>query len=176
MSKIHASHLRRLALATLTLLALTAGLPALAGFDQERSFKSDELTVHNMIGEIRISGHGGSEFEVLVQVRGKDAGSDLLRIEVDEGSSPELAVVFPLDKEKSYVYPAMGSKSKSSFTLDKEGAGWLSSLLGSISSRKITVKGSGSGLEVWADVEIRVPAGGSLVMKHRRGRDRREER
>ena len=72
MREIPASHPHRFALAALALLALAAGLPALAGFDQERSFQTDQLTVHNMIGEIRISGHGGSSFEVLVHVRGDD--------------------------------------------------------------------------------------------------------
>ena len=101
MRKAHLSYPHRFVLAAAALLALAAGLPALAGFDQERSFQTDSLTVHNMIGEIRVSGHGGSGFDVLVHVRGDDASEELIRIEVDEGSSPELAVLFPVDKERS---------------------------------------------------------------------------
>jgi hypothetical protein len=31
---------------------------------------------------------------------------------------------------------------------------------------KVTVKGSGSGLEMWADVEVRVPSGATLSVRH----------
>ena len=129
--------------AVLALLLLAAGLPALAALEEQRSFSSDELTVYNLIGEIRIEGHGGSDFEVAVHVRGDDAKEGLIQLETEEGASPELAIVFPLDQERSYVYPKMSGKSKTSFTLEKNGDSWLSALLGSISGKKITVRGSG---------------------------------
>ena len=156
----------RPALLAPAVLCLILAAPALAEFDQERSFQTDNLTVRNLIGEVRVTGHGGSGYDVLVRVRGKDASPDLVQIQTDEGANPVLTVVFPLKQERDYVYPAMGKKSKSTFTVDKGSDSWLSSLMGSLSGRKITVRGSGSGLEVWADVEIRVPTGGSLQVKH----------
>ena len=76
----------------LTILLLGLALPALAGFDEQRSFSSDTLTVNNLIGEVRVTGHGGSTFEVQVSVRGSDASRDLIRIRTEEGGKPEICV------------------------------------------------------------------------------------
>lgn len=156
----------RVALIVLPFLVLAAALPALAGFDKQQTFQADSLTVNNLIGEVRVSSHAGSGFEVLVRVRGEDASPDLIQIRTKDGAVPELSVVFPVDEKRNYVYPALGAGSRTSFTFKKDGGSWLAELLGSLGSRKITVRGSGSGLEVWADVEIMVPAGGTLNVNH----------
>ena len=154
-------------LAALSILALGAALPARAEFDKSQSFQADSLTVNNLIGEVRISGHSGSAFEVLVKVRGEDASPDLIEISSTSGGSPELTISFPIESERRYVYPALGAGSKTSFSFGKnEGGSWLAQLLGAVGSRKITVVGRGSGLEVWADVEVKVPAGGSFTLNH----------
>jgi hypothetical protein len=150
----------------LPVFVLLLALPALAGFDEQRSFSSDTLTVNNLIGEVRVTGHGGSTFEVHVSVKGSDATRELIQLRSDEGSKATLTVAFPIKDHQNYVYPALGSKSKTSFRIDNQGDSWLSALLGSLSNRKITVRSSGSGLEAWADVEIRVPAGASLKVNH----------
>jgi len=155
----------RLALAVLACLALAVP-PALAAFDQSRSFQADSLTVNNLIGEVRVSGHAGSTFEVLVRVRGADASPELIEIRTKEGAAPELTVGFPIHRERDYVYPALGAGTRASFSMSEGGGSWLAELIGAASSRKITVRGSGSGLEVWADVEIKVPAGAVLRVNH----------
>jgi len=153
--------------AVLSLLALAAALPAWAEFDKSQSFQADSLTVNNLIGEVQVSGHAGSTFEVLVRVRGEDASPELIEISSTSGASPELTISFPIESERRYVYPALGTGSKTSFSFGKnEGGSWLAQLLGSVGSRKITVVGSGSGLEVWADVEVKVPAGGTFSLNH----------
>lgn len=157
---------RRLSLALLALLASVTALPALAGFDESRSFPAGSLTVNNLIGEVRVGGHSGSEFEVLVRVRGRDASTDVIEVRTRNGANPELTIAFPVDSERNYVYPALGAGSKSSFSFDREGESWLAELLGALGSRRITVRGSGSGLEVWADVEVKVPPGGVLNVNH----------
>jgi hypothetical protein len=148
------------------ILLLALAVPALAAFDEQHRFDGSELTVRNLIGEIRISGHEGSGFDVRVHVRGKDASPGLLLIDAETGAQPQLIVTFPIDKERQYVYPALGPNSKTSFTARKGDSSWLSALLHSVSQRKITVRGSGSGVAVWADLEILVPAGGTLVLDH----------
>jgi hypothetical protein len=150
----------------LPVLFLALALPALAGFDEKHSFSTDSLTVNNLIGEVRVTGHGGSAFEVHVSVKGSDATRELIEIRSEEGSKARLTIAFPIQEHRNYVYPGLGSQSKTSFTIDKQGDSWLSSLLGALSSRKITVRSSGLGLEAWADVEIRVPAGASLKVNH----------
>jgi DUF4097 and DUF4098 domain-containing protein YvlB len=89
-----------------------------------------------------------------------------MRIESTEGPSGELTVVFP--PSSRYVYPKLGPGSRATFSKDSTDGerSWLSSLLGGLGSDTITVSGSGSGLEVWADVEVRVPAGKRLVVRH----------
>jgi hypothetical protein len=147
--------------ATLLLSALLA-VPALAGFQETKSFGGSELTVNNLIGEIRVAGHSGSDFEITVNVQGGDASEDRVAIRQD---GDQLSVVFPVSESRKYVYPALGRGSRTSFTPNKN-EGWLSQVIGSMSGRRIEVTGSGSGLEVWADIEIRVPTGSSLTVNH----------
>jgi hypothetical protein len=154
-------------LLVLVLVLLGAGLyPAWAEFQERRSFGADTLTVRNLIGEIQVRGHGGSSFEVRVNVKGSDASPERVRVESEDGSRGELAVVFPLDEERKYVYPKLGQGSRSTFSMSDDGDSWLSKLMGEMLKRRITVSGSGSGMEVWADVEVLVPAGRTLVVKH----------
>jgi len=136
-------------------VVLVAALPqAVAGFDETRSIASDSLTVNNLIGEVVVQGHGGSGFEVVVNVRGKDGSRENIQV-VQQGS--ELSVIFPPDQRK-FVYPKLGAGSKTTF--NPRGDSWLSEVLGG--SGRVEVRGSGSGMEVWADIEIRVPSGSDL--------------
>ncbi|MCP3981091.1 MAG: DUF4097 domain-containing protein [bacterium] len=131
---------------------------ALAGPSETRTIDGDRLTVRNLIGEVRIEGGGGSDFEVVVETNGSDAKQGMIRI---EQSGDELEIVFP-SGETDYVYPAMGRNSSTNIRID--GDSWLSRLLGT--NKKIRVRGSGDGLELWADVTVRVPRGGELGIEH----------
>ena len=147
-------------------LALAVALPAMAGYAENHTFSSDELTVRNLIGEIQVTGHGGSAFEVEVTVRGKDASDGIVRVRAEEGSHATLDVVFP--SEGRFVYPNLGRGSRTTIRIgDHEDNGWLSNLLGHMFDKnRIEVRSSGTGLEVWADVTIRVPNGATLIVKH----------
>ena len=146
MNKIHTS-LRTLAI--LAVVLVVALPPALAGFDETRTIDAKSLIVNNLIGEVHVTGHGGSEFEVVVHVRGKDATRENIQV-VQEGS--ELSVIFPSDQRK-FVYPKLGAGSKTTFNPRSDN--WLSQIIG---TGRIEVRGSGSGMEVWADLEVRVPS------------------
>jgi hypothetical protein len=146
-----------------------AGLTALAVFpaaaadlSQSHTFTSRTLEVANLIGEIEVEPAAGSAFEVDLDIRGADAARDLVRI---EKRSDGLAVVFPLDESRQYRYPAMG-RGRSQIGFDDDS--WLSSLLGGLTgrSRHIEVSGTGRGLELWVDMTVRVPRGGSLTVDH----------
>ena len=153
----------------LVVLALGVALhPAQAEFEERRTIDASALTVHNVIGEIQVRGHGGDSFEVRVNVRGADASPDRIRVELKEGSRASLAVVFPLDEERSFVYPKLGSGSRTTFSTGNDDS-WLSQLLGGLGRGRITVRGSGSGMEVWADVEVLVPKGKTITIKHGAG-------
>jgi hypothetical protein len=158
---------RRILLPALALLVCTLCMPGAvqADFSHKESFDAGELRINNLIGEIRVEGHGGGSFEVEVNVRGRDASPERMEIRADKGARATLSVVFPLNEERNYVYPKLGSRSKTSFTVEK-GDSWIASLFGGLTGRRITVRGSGSGLEIWADVTVHVPQGATLHVKH----------
>ena len=150
----------RLSIAVLA-LALLAVPTALAGeYSDTMTFDSDSLIVRNLIGEVDVK-PGGSQFEVTVHVRGADADRDAIEFDQD---GDELRLVFP--DAKKFVYPKLGN-GKMNFSMgDGEG-----SLLGALfgRGRRIQVSGRGSGLELWADVEIKVPDGAELKVYHGAG-------
>jgi len=156
--------LRRLG-PSLALVALTAA-PAPAQPTETFTFEAETLAIGNLIGAIDVEAASGSRFEVEVRVQGRDARPDSLRFERREGRRAALEVVFPIDRERRYVYPELG-RGNSSFRLhDRSDGGWLSELIDAVTSPEIRVVGSGDGLELWADLTVRVPAGGALEVRH----------
>ena len=148
-----------LSIVALVVAASVAGPPALADFEERKSFSDDSLVVRNLIGEVTVKGHSGSDFEVRVQVQGRDASRETIEIQTGTG---ELSVIFPIDRERDYVYPRLGSGSRTNFSMSRDDSGWLGALFDGLRNRRITVRGSGSGMQVWADVEVLVPNGKSL--------------
>lgn len=138
-------------------LVLAAFPGGAADFTETKTFSSSSLTLTNLIGEVRVTGHRGSGFEVVVAVHGKDASRDAVKLETGGDS---LTIVLP--ESKTYRYPGLGSADSVSFDPDDGDGGWLGALLG---RSQIKVTKSGSGLEAWADVEIRVPQGGELRLR-----------
>lgn len=142
------------------LLALTLA-PAWAAQPETKTFASERLTVRNLIGEVRVEGHSGSDFEVDVLVSGRDAGDGMIRMKATEN---QLDIVFPGDQTQ-YVYPRLGRRSSTSLKLG--GNSWISDLIeGASGAERVEVSASGAGLELWADVTVRVPRGGRLEIKH----------
>jgi hypothetical protein len=135
-----------------------------AAFDERLSVSADTVVVRNLIGEIDIEGHGGSDFEIEVRVQGEDATPERVQVRLDEGRRAEVSISFPLDESKRYVYPRLKG-GKVSFGTDDQGGSWLTRLFGGIGSN-IKVAGGGSGLEIWADATVRVPAGSKIVIEH----------
>ncbi len=154
----------------LTLIALLPTLLAArahgAEITRDFTFAGDNLRVSNLIGEIAVRQGSGDAFRVTVNVRGDDAAPEVLQLVQKDGG---LQVVFPLEKHHDYVYPPLGHSSRSTFTAhetDPNEKSWLRRTFGMISGNRVTVRGSGRGLEVWADLTIEVPRGGSLELRH----------
>jgi len=152
----------RAGLTAAVVLTLLTG-PAWGRTIEKRSFEGDTVEVQNLIGAIRVEGHGGSGFAVEIDIQGQDSTDVPVRIDSD-GSS--LTLVFP--RAERYVYPELGAGSRSSFSMnDGDSGGWLSRVLDEALRRgRIEVAGSGTGLEVWADLTIKVPQGGRLAVRH----------
>lgn len=164
--------LRRFPVALL-LLVLAATLLARAAFagDLHREFQFDsrQLDVANLVGEITIEGGSGDQFVVEIDVRGDDAEEGILNFVVEEGSKARLAVQYPTKKHTKYVYPPMGRFSNTSISYGDEresNGSWLKQVFSGSFGHWIKVSGRGSGLEIWADITILVPEGGSLKMKN----------
>ena len=155
------------ALLAVAVLAATSAAQAETGSAQTFTFDQTELEIRNLIGQIAVSGHDGPAFEVLVTFHGKDAADGAMKVIREEhGDRGQLAIQFPSDRGK-YVYPPMGRNSSTSFsTSDDEDRSWMAKVIGELFGGKVTVKGSGSGLEMWADVEVRVPSGATLSVRH----------
>jgi Toastrack DUF4097 len=159
----------RAQLVTMLLMLIVIALPA-QGSEYEKTFNfdADELKISNLIGQVDVRSGSGDQIRVTVNVKGEDAEAGILEFKVDEGSRSELLILFPTDEHKKYVYPELGrGKTTVSYRDEGDGGSWLKKVMGS--GDRITVRGKGSGLEVWADVLVEVPRNRSLEVKVRVG-------
>jgi hypothetical protein len=155
-------HALRATLVACACLALA--LPALADSTQDFTFDSDHLEVVDMIGAVTVTQARGDAFTVKVTMRGEDAADGVLTVETEEGRDARLVVVYPVKEHDEYVYPPMGRRSQSRihFHQHEQDGSWLRKLIHAADG--VEIRGKGNGLEVWADLEIGVPEGGSLKM------------
>lgn len=129
--------------------ALLVGLPvgATAQGTETVRLTGDRVALYNVAGEVRVEAGSGSD--VVVEVTRGGAEADRLRVErVDEDGRQAVRVVYP---STSVVYPRMGPRSNTNSTSDRFFGG-----------ERVEVRGSGDGVEAWADVTVRVPAGRDL--------------
>lgn len=141
-------------------LALLALVPALASPAAGRTYSltGDDVAIWNPAGEIHVAPATGNAVEVEVSLMGRDAGQVTVNDQPLAGR-PTLRVLYP--EGRSIVYPAMGRWSGTNTDIRKDGT-WGNdrhSLSLSLFSRRVSVKGSGSGTEAWADLVVRVPRG-----------------
>ena len=160
----------RCGLALAALVAATVlSAPAFAEFDESHRFDARSLEVTNLIGKVAIGQATGDEFEVEVSVRGADGVRRNIEIEQERGSRARLDVVFPVDDERRFVYPEFSRRRAQLWFREGRSSSLLGEILRAVSGRRIRVQRSGSGMEVWADLTIRVPEGASLTLQHGAG-------
>ncbi len=156
---------RMLLASHLALIMPTAAVTA-GEFTEYLRFDAQELVFVNVIGEVEIEQAAGSDFEIEIAVQGRDASREVIQVQSWQEREAKVVVTFPLDEERNFVYPRLGRKGKATIAIPgdlcEEGS-WLARLLNSMSHKKVHVSGSGSGLEVWADATVRVPAGKRFV-------------
>jgi len=161
-----------LAAIALVLFGLAWAVPALSQIQKDFVFSGDELTVANMIGKVEVGSAAGKDFTVEVRVMGSDATDDWLDFDVTEGREASLLIQFPLEEHDEYVYPALGRHGRTTISYREDqdqDESWIKRVLSGITCKRVTVRGRGDGLEVWADITIGVPDGGSLVVVDRVG-------
>ena len=118
----------------------------------------------NLVGEVVVEAAAGDAFELQVKVRGSDASRDLVGIETEEDGKTIVKIVFPVDREKRYIYPPLG-RSDATLSPDDGDDGLVHRVLRSLKGDRIKVSGRGKGLEVWADVVVKVPRGATAIVR-----------
>ncbi|MBK8165148.1 MAG: DUF4097 family beta strand repeat protein [bacterium] len=165
---------RRSSSATVLCLVLIALLPTLLhpqparGAETTREFtlKTSSLYVGNLIGAVDVRPGTGDAFRVAVRLQGDEEAIAMIDLQQESNA---LRIVFPLDRHLKYVYPELGSGFRVSTGIraeTREEKSWLRRTFGHFKERQLTVRGSGEGLEVWADVVIEVPSGRALTLRH----------
>lgn len=150
---------RWLVAGALAALAL-AGVGPLAA--QERyALEGNRVAVHNLAGVVRVEpGSGGA---VVVEVaRG---GADAARMRVETGRDDGEAVLRVVTPGDRVVYPRLGRSSSTSLRVRGDGR-----IGGGAGSRTVRVTGRGRGVEAYADLVVRVPAGRTLALHQGVGR------
>jgi hypothetical protein len=136
------------------LIALAVALPA--GAQEVHRIPGAEVAIFNLAGTTHIVRGTGSD----VVVRLTRGGSDAARLEVEVGEvggRQTLRVRYPGDQ---IVYPEMGRSSRTNVRVRDDGT-FGGDARG---ADQVEVRGSGGGLEAWADLVVEVPAGKDVVV------------
>ncbi len=141
--------LSRAGAAALTIAVMASPVTA----QQEYSLSGDEVAIYNLAGTAEIVRGGGSDVIVRVLRGGGDAAQ--LEVEVGRIDGREvLRIVYPGSR---IVYPELGRRSQNTVRVAADGT-----FRGSRRGDRVTISGSGRGIEAWADLLIMVPPGKSV--------------
>lgn len=138
----------------LALLALLGGFlsPERTGAQEEIRLSGQEVAVYNLAGRVDIAAGSGSD--VVVQVtRGGNDGRELTLDVIRVDGKEALVIRYPAGR---VVYPEMGRGSRTRVRIRDDGT------FGGGVGRggdQVDIRGSGPGVEAWADLRISVPAG-----------------
>jgi lia operon protein LiaG len=139
-----------------SIVPLLVGVSAGAQATERRAVGGSAVAIYNLAGQVRVEGGGGSD--VVVEVTRGGAQAARLRIETGpRGEWQTLRVIYPSDR---VVYPRLGGwGSRTTLQVDDQGYfddsdGWRRG-----GRDRVEIRGSGPGLEAWADLRIVVPRG-----------------
>ena len=142
---------RKAACGTAWILAACV-LAAPAASQEVQSLAGQDVAVYTLTGRVQVVRGSGAD----VVVRITRGGADASQLQVETGQidgRSTLRVVFPDDE---IVYPEMGRGSNTQMSVRADGT--FGDGNGRSGSR-VRIRGSGSGLEAWADLVVEVPAG-----------------
>ena len=151
-------------LAWLSIALLAAALRAES--TETFTFRSDTLSVANLIGAVELVEGSGSDFRVEARVRGRDAEKAGIGFDVVDSSRARLLVEFPVDRHRRYVYPDHRGRTTLSSGYNHDRGSLLGRIFSALRGGDLEVHQSGSGLEVWVDLTIQVPREGTLVLEN----------
>lgn len=135
-------------------MALAVGFMPVTGAQAQEAFRvsGNEVAIYNLAGEAHITVGSGSEVVVRVTRGGGDA--ERLDIETGEvGGRETLRIIYPDDQ---IVYDRMSRRSQTQIRVRDDGTFGDGRRRG---GERVEIRGSGRGLDAWADLEIEVPRG-----------------
>lgn len=142
---------RSVAVATVAVLLIAA--PAL-GQTERVALSGARVAIHNIAGEVHVEGGSGSDVVVTATRGGSDAGRLTFETRTFDGIET-LIIRYPGDE---VVYPRL-DRGRTEVTVAEDGR--LDE-----GHRRVRVRGSGGGLEAYADLRIQVPAGKDVAIHH----------
>lgn len=133
--------------------AATLLVGAVAGEAQEEyRLSGSDVAVYNLAGHVSLVRGSGSDVVVRVTLGGDDASR--LSVEVGQVRGREaLRVIYPDDE---IVYPELGRGSNTQIRVRSDGTFGDG---GEGRGDRVSIRGSGGGMEAWADIVVEVPAG-----------------
>lgn len=143
---------------SLTVLAVLVPAGALAAQQNDRyTLAGSNVAVYNLAGTVRLEPGTGTSIIAEITRGGPDAGQ--LRIETGRtGNRETLTVIYPGDR---IVYAPLGRGSRTDQGVKADGTfgngGWRG-------ARRVTIAGTGEGIEAHADMRILVPAGKTVAV------------
>lgn len=133
------------------------GVPSILAGQEEVRLEGRQVAVYNLAGEVEIVAGGGSDVVVQVMRGGGDA--QRLEVETIQADGREALVIrYPDDR---IVYSEMGRNSRTQLRVRSDGTFGDA---GRNRGDEVEIRGSGRGLEAWADLRIMVPAGSDLAV------------
>jgi hypothetical protein len=139
------------------LLVALAVSGQVAGGQEEERLQGREVSVYNLAGRVEIVPAGGSDVTVQIMRGGDDAGRlEVGVLEVDGRSA--LVIRYPDDQ---VVYPELGRGSRTQLRVRADGT---FGDRGGNRGDEVEIRGSGRGMEAWADLRIGVPPGKDLAL------------
>jgi len=149
-----------LTLPQLLILSLALGAflaPRGAGAQEEVRLQGSDVAIYNLAGHVEVVAGSGSDVVVQVMRGGGDA--DQLSLETIQANGREALVVrYPGDR---IIYSELGRNSKTQLRVRSDGTFGDG---GRSRGDEVEIRGSGRGLEAWADLRITVPSGKDLAV------------
>lgn len=135
-----------------------ATVPAAAQTATSYTLSGDRVAIYNIAGSVTVSGGSGSAVKVQVDPEGADAKQ--LKVETGPIRGAEtLRVLYP---DETIIYPALGRGSSTQMQIRDDGT-WgnfgREKWSGKNERNRVTIRGSGNGVEAYADLVITIPAG-----------------
>lgn len=143
---------RSVAVATVTVLI---GAAPVLGQTERVALAGARVAIHNLAGEVHVESGSGSDVIVTATRGGSDAARLTFETRTLDGIET-LIIRYPGDE---IVYPRLDRGRRTEVTVAQDGRLYEG-------NRRVRVRGSGGGLEAYADLRIQVPAGKDVAVHH----------